>query len=71
MQTLEDIHDRNPVPLPRELWDHWVDSSVVGDQALVDEAVRAAVTVAEGLRFDEVGPVRDDGPQLIRPLAER
>ena len=68
VQTLEHIHDRNPVPLPRELWDHWVDPTVVGDQALLDEAVRAAVGVAESLAFDRVGPVTGDGPELIRPI---
>ncbi|WP_223692375.1 SOS response-associated peptidase [Leifsonia poae] len=68
VQTLEDIHDRNPVPLPRELWDHWVDPTVVGDQALLDEAVRAAIPVANDLVFDRVGPVVGDGPELIRPL---
>jgi putative SOS response-associated peptidase YedK len=70
VQTLEDIHDRNPVPLPRELWDHWVDPTIVGDQALVDEAVRAALPVAEDLVFDRVGPVTGDGPELIQPLPD-
>ena len=68
VQTLSDIHDRNPVPLPRELWDHWIDPTVVGDQALVDEAVRAALPVADALVFDRVGPVVGDGPELIRPV---
>ena len=67
VHTLEHIHDRNPVPLPRELWDHWLDPTVVGDQALLDEAVRAAVTVASSLEFYEVGPVVDEGPHLIEP----
>lgn len=71
VQTLADIHDRNPVILPRELWQHWIDPTVVGDQALVDEAVRAGVAVASGLEFYEVGPVRDDGPELIEPQGPR
>lgn len=70
VQTLADIHDRNPVPLPRELWDHWVDPTVVGDQDLLDEAVRAALPVAGDLVFDRVGPVTGDSPELIRPLAD-
>jgi putative SOS response-associated peptidase YedK len=70
VQTLADIHDRNPVPLPRDLWDHWVDPTVVGDQALLDEAVRAALPVAGDLVFDRVGPVTGDGPELIRPVPD-
>lgn len=71
VHTLEDIHDRNPVILPEEMWLHWIDPSVVGDQALVDEAVRAGVAEAEQLRIDQVRPfgARDDGPELIRPAA--
>ncbi|MFP3466522.1 SOS response-associated peptidase [Leifsonia sp. SIMBA_070] len=70
VQTLADIHDRNPVILPEELWQHWLDPSIVGDQALVDEAVRAGVAEASTLRFDQVRPFRtdDDGPQLIEPV---
>ncbi len=71
VRTLADIHDRNPVILPRELWQHWIDPTVVGDQRLVDEAVRAGVAVASGLEFYEVGPVRDDGPGLIEPVGPR
>ncbi len=71
VQTLADIHDRNPVILPEQMWEHWIDPSIVGDQALVDEAVRAGVAEAETLRFDEVQPfkVGDDGPELIEPVA--
>lgn len=71
VRTLEHIHDRNPVPLPRELRDHWTDPTIAGDQALLDEAVRAAVIVADDLVFHEVGPVTGDGPELIRPIAGR
>ncbi len=71
VHTLEDIHDRNPVILPEEMWLHWIDPSVVGDQTLVDEAVRAGVAEAEQLRIDQVRPfgARDDGPELIQPGA--
>jgi putative SOS response-associated peptidase YedK len=62
------IHDRNPVPLPRDLWDWWLDPTIVGDQAMVDAAVKAALPVASELEAYEVGPVRGDGPELIRPV---
>ncbi|GAB3387342.1 SOS response-associated peptidase [Humibacter soli] len=71
VETLADIHDRNPVILPRELWQHWIDPTVVGDQALVDEAVRAGVAQASTLEYYEVGPVRDNGPELIEPVGPR
>jgi putative SOS response-associated peptidase YedK len=71
VQTLADIHDRNPVILPQQKWEQWLDPSLVGDQALVDEAVRAGVAEASTLTFDAVAPfgVRDDGSQLIHPRA--
>lgn len=71
VKTLADIHDRNPVILPRDLWQHWIDPTVVGDQALVDEAVRAGVAQASALEYYEVGPVRDNGPELIEPVGPR
>jgi len=69
VQTLADIHDRNPVILPQEMWEHWIDPTIVGDQALVDEAVRAGVAQAGELIFDQVAPLRGDGPELIEPVA--
>lgn len=68
-QTLASIHDRNPVILPQRMRQHWIDPTVAGDQALVDEAVRAGVAEATSLRFDQVGSVRGDGPELIEPVA--
>jgi putative SOS response-associated peptidase YedK len=66
---LASIHDRNPVMLPREWWDDWLNPEVKGDQHLVDAAVAASVPVASGLEYWEVGPVRDDGAQLIEPVS--
>ncbi|WP_281271710.1 SOS response-associated peptidase [Gryllotalpicola protaetiae] len=69
VQTLADIHDRNPVILPEHMWRHWIDATVTGDQALVDDAVAAGVREAEQLVFDQVAPLRGDGPQLVEPIA--
>ena len=33
------IHDRNPIPLPRDWWNDWLDPEIIGDQAFVDAAV--------------------------------
>jgi len=62
------IHDRNPVMLPRDWWDDWLNPALAGDQSFVDAAVAAAVPVAAGLDFYEVGPVRDNSPGLIERL---
>lgn len=44
-----DIHDRNPVGLPETFWQQWMDSSITGDQDLVDEAVNASQGEMEAL----------------------
>ena len=66
--SLASIHDRNPVMLPREWWDVWLDPTTEGDQAFVDAAVHAAQPVAQSMTFYPVAPVRGDGPELIEPL---
>jgi putative SOS response-associated peptidase YedK len=70
VQTLAGIHDRNPVILPEDMWLHWIDPTIVGDQAFVDEAVRAGVAEAEQLRIDQVRPfgAKANGPELIEPV---
>lgn len=63
VHTLDHIHDRNPVPLPRELWGDWLNPDIEGDQTFVDAAVAAAIPVAEALEIVEVAAVTDDAPQ--------
>ena len=57
---------------PERMWLQWIDPSVVGDQAFVDEAVRDGVAEAEQLRIDQVRPfgTKDNGPQLLRPVSD-
>jgi putative SOS response-associated peptidase YedK len=64
------IHDRNPVPLPRDWWDDWLDTSIEGDQDFVDAAVQAALPVAGALEVREIAPIpfQANGPELIRPV---
>ena len=62
------IHARNPVPLPRDAWDWWLDPTVEGDQSLVDAAVEAARPVAESLELYEVKPLRGNGPELLEAI---
>jgi putative SOS response-associated peptidase YedK len=62
VHTLAHIHDRNPVPLPRELWNDWLNPRIEGTQDFVDAAVAAAIPVAEALEFVELASVTDDEP---------
>lgn len=62
------IHDRNPVPLPRNYWSQWLNPAEVGTQESVDAAVKAAIPVAAVLSEHKVAPIRGNGPQLILPL---
>jgi putative SOS response-associated peptidase YedK len=64
------IHDRNPVPLPPEWWERWLDPTVEGDQGLVDAAIQAALPIAGKLEAYEVAPLafKAQGPALTRPL---
>jgi putative SOS response-associated peptidase YedK len=59
------IHDRNPVPLPRDWWDDWLNPELDGDQNFVDAAVAAALPVASSLEIRQVAPPKGDGPELI------
>lgn len=68
VQTIEDVHDREPVPLPAEWWDRWLDPSVTGDAALVADAVAAGLPIARELVHHEVAPLRGDGSHLIEPV---
>ncbi len=63
VHTLDHIHDRNPVPLPRHRWDDWLDPRIEGTQGFVDAAVAAAIPVAESLEILELEAVTADPPQ--------
>jgi putative SOS response-associated peptidase YedK len=64
---LAEIHERMPLVLPEEWWDHWLDPHTKGDQQLVDAAVAASRPLAEVLDFHEVATVEGNGPELIEP----
>ncbi len=71
VKNLAHIHDRNPVPLPEDWWDHWIDPTIAGDQKLLDDATRAATPIADALTYHEVAPLKGDGPELVTPVAHR
>ena len=61
------IHDRTPLLVPRPAWDRWLDPAVPdpGPDLLV--AATAGVLDAWPVA-PAVGNVRNDGPELVRPL---
>lgn len=67
---LSAIHHRNPVALPQEFWQDWLDPGTEGDQSLVDAAVAASVSVTDSLSFHEVRSfgTKDDGLQLTEAV---
>lgn len=63
------VHDRTPVTLPEDWWDHWLDPTIEGDQDFVDEAVRSSVAVSDQLQLHEVAPLTNDNrSEMINPL---
>lgn len=70
--ALGSIHDRMPVFLDADHADAWLDPTVDYPRDVLDAAVDAAPYVAEHLVFHpvakEVGSVRNNSPELIRPV---
>lgn len=54
VENLASIHDRNPVMVPPDFWDEWLDPATTGDQALVEAAVNASREIARTLEFSAV-----------------
>lgn len=68
---LGEIHDRNPVVVPAELWTDWLDCS--SDDA--DTAARVLERIPEArlepyVVGSAVGNVRNNGPELIEPVED-
>jgi putative SOS response-associated peptidase YedK len=69
-QALSDLHDRMPVIVPDDAWDRWLNPAVPDRGELLgilepNEAVRLEIYPVRRL----VNDVRNDGPELIEPLA--
>ena len=62
------IHPRIPVFVPPKKWEAWLDSTIEGNQAMVDEIVTHHREITETLDAWPVGPVRGNGPHLVAPL---
>lgn len=70
---LSRLHDRLPVPLDPAFFDEWLDPENEDAETLVNTAVAGAFDVASGWRMHEVGTdvgnVRNNGPELTRPVS--
>ncbi len=66
---LEGIHDRQPVVLDPDRWDRWLDPDLEDRDEL--EAMLAATpgTLRHWVVGQDVGSVRNDGPQLVEKVA--
>lgn len=69
---LAHIHDRNPVLLSPDTFEAWLDPHIIGDQELLEAIAIDSDRVAAEAEFfkvgQEVGQVRNNTPNLIRPL---
>jgi putative SOS response-associated peptidase YedK len=66
---LGEIHERNPVVVPRELWNGWLDCS--SEDVTAAEDLLAAIPEAHLEPYvvsAAVGNVRNNGPELISPI---
>ena len=64
-----DIHDRTPLLVPRPAWSRWLDPELAdpGDDLLVPGASGVLDAWPVGAA---VGNVRNDGPELVQPVAQ-
>jgi putative SOS response-associated peptidase YedK len=71
---LGSIHDRMPLFMDPDHADAWLDPSTDNVRDVLDAAIDAAPAVAETLDdhvvSKAVGNVRNDGPELLEPVAE-
>jgi putative SOS response-associated peptidase YedK len=67
---MDGIHDRMPVVLERDTWDHWLDPAIEGGDEMEALLRPAPAGTLEHHQVDRsVGNVRNDGPGLLDPVA--
>ena len=60
------VHDRSPLALPHDLWAPWL----AGDLRDPEELAEALAAVLVGFPVrDAVSSARNEGPELVEPLA--
>ena len=66
---LEGIHDRQPVVLDPDRWERWLDPGLEDRDELEAMLVATPGTLRHWVVGQDVGSVRNDGPQLVEKLA--
>lgn len=65
------VHDRMPLPLPREHWDAWLDPDHPAPAELLTGPARAEVDAIVARPVSTlVNNVRNNGPELLAPAAD-
>jgi putative SOS response-associated peptidase YedK len=68
-KTMEPVHDRMPVILPRSAWDEWLDPNMHDLDRLVELLVPAADDILTMHAVsNDVNNVRNKGPELLQPV---
>jgi putative SOS response-associated peptidase YedK len=65
------IHDRMPLPMPREHWDAWLDPDHPAPAELLRPPTPELVAgIAARPVSPRVNSVRNNGPELLEPVGE-
>lgn len=67
---LTEVHDRMPLVLPSDRWASWLDPDRPADPQLLDPFLGAYADLEVRRVSTQVNSVKNDGPQLIEPIAE-
>jgi putative SOS response-associated peptidase YedK len=63
------LHDRMPLTVPRDAWTAWLDPRLEDPQQARDLLDFSPDWIATAVS-DQVNSVRNNGPELIEPIAE-
>ncbi len=70
-ETMRPIHNRMPVVIPESAWDRWLDPTLIDPAELKGLLVPAEDGWLDAYRVtSRVNNVRNDGPDLVDPVAE-
>ena len=64
------IHNRRPVVLERDIWEHWIEPDLA-DRDELESLLRPTTegTLVQCRVSRDVGPIRNDGPELVEEVS--
>ncbi len=66
---LAEIHPRNPLMIPKDQWDWWLDPKTPSDNSLMGAAAESSKVIAETIQFHQVAsPIRGEGKEVASPI---